>query len=207
MHLEALTGDLARDIFLRLNNFDGYYLAGGTALALQIGHRQSVDFDLFSERAVPKQLLSKASEVFADKKIAVSVNNSDELTLFIDDLKTIFLRYPFPVLEDLVAYKGLKFLGVREIAATKAYTIGRRGAYRDYLDLYFVMAGGFMALDDLIHLAGKKYGNGFNARLFLEQLLYLDDIEDTEIALLKKPNLNKRDLSSFFASEIKNIKL
>jgi hypothetical protein len=75
-------------------------------------------------------------------------------------------------------------LSIREIAATKAYTIGRRGAYKDYVDLYFVLLQGHSVLGDIIDLAERKFGDAFNARLFLEQLVFLDDVEDTEVQIL-----------------------
>ena len=68
--------------------------------------------------------------------IAPLINNTDELTVLVDDVKITFLKYPFPTFDPFVIYEHVPLLSVREIAATKAYTIGRRGAYKDYIDLY-----------------------------------------------------------------------
>lgn len=205
MHQEAL-GDKQKRIFPKLKNFKGFYLAGGTALALQIGHRVSVDFDLFSPENIERNLLSAVRKAFASETIITSVNNPGELTVFIDEVKVTFLKYPFPVLFDFVLHEGISFLSVKEIAATKAYTIGRRGSYKDYVDIFFAVSGGHVALDEIIAFAEKKYRDEFHARLFLEQLLYLDDIDDTEVIFLKK-QVTKREIELFFTEEIKKIEL
>ena len=134
MKLEVLTEE-GKDILPSLGKFEDFYLAGGTALALQIGHRISVDFDLFSEKEISKNLLAKVKRVFENKTVISSVNNPDELTVFINGVKTTFLKYTFPVQNKLIDYNGIKLLGAKEIAATKAYTIGRRGTIKDYVDL------------------------------------------------------------------------
>lgn len=206
MHLEALR-EKNRKLFVRLPQFPGFYLAGGTALALQIGHRVSVDFDLFSGHEIEKQLLSNMRRVFSDVPVVVSVNNPDELTTFINEVKITFLYYPFPVLCDFAVYDGVSLLSVKEISATKAYTIGRRGSYKDYVDLYYILSERHATLEEIIELAGKKYGSEFNGRLFLEQLVYLADIEDTEIQFLRGVPPDKVFLENFFANEIKKIKL
>src|SRR5712691_2017500 len=88
-------------------------------------------------------------------------------------VKITFLRYPFPPREPLVVYEGLKLLSIREIATTKAYTIGRRGSYKDYVDLYFVIAEHHITLPDIVRSGEAKFGADFNSRLLLEQLLYV----------------------------------
>lgn len=204
MHLEALT-KAGKEILPILKNFPGLYLAGGTALALQLGHRVSADFDLFSEADISATLLPLVQKTFDKRPFQISVNSREELTVFVNGVKITFLKYPFPVLEDLVEYEGLKMLGVSEIAATKAYTIGRRGSFKDYVDLYFAVKERIVDLDGIIERADKKYGGYFNGRLFLEQLIYLDDIEDTEIIFLKEA-VDKNNLEGFFATEIKKLR-
>lgn len=208
MHPEALK-EQSKPIFSQLKQFPEFYLAGGTALALQIGHRVSVDFDLFSDYEIEKALLSRVKKAYPSSAVNMSVNNPDELTLFIANTKVTFLYYPFPTLFDAIVYEGIKLLSVKELAATKAYTIGRRGSYKDYIDLYFVFSEKHATLDEVVELAKRKYGDEFNARLFLEQLIYLVDIEDMAIEFLRGSSFDfdKVKLENFFASEIKKIKL
>lgn len=203
LHKELLT-EKANNQFKKLENFsDEFYLAGGTALALQIGHRISLDYDFFSENKIKKTLLSKIEKIFSGTSIVVLLDNSRELTLLIDEVKYTFLHYPFPVLEPLIITKEIKLLSIKEILATKAYSIGRRGSFKDYIDLYTGLKQDYTNLSEIISLACKKYNDAFNSRLFLEQLLFLDDVEEIEIIMQNEIAPNKNELLNFFSNQIK----
>lgn len=203
MHPEALS-EKNKKVFRKLTAFSNFYLAGGTALALQIGHRVSVDFDLFSSEKIPSRLLKKVERTFKDGEINISVSNPDELSIFIDGTKVTFVKYHFPVLLSFVEYGGIRLLDKKEIGVTKAYAVGRRGSYRDYVDLYFLISEGHTYLEEIVDLAQKKYGHEFNSRLFLEQLIYLEDIEDTEVIFLKN-RVGKEGVKKFFEEQIKTL--
>jgi hypothetical protein len=196
MHQEALTKE-GLGLFPALTAFGAFYLAGGTALALQIGHRSSVDFDFFSPEPIERGLLNKVRRVFEGSTIQVLINNPEELTLLVDGVKITFLSYPFPVLSPLVPLGPVQALSVAEIGATKAYTIGRRGTYKDYVDLYFILKDKHSTLEDLVRLANEKYGSEFNSRLFLEQLLFMDDLGDYKIDFLLEPVTSPEILELF----------
>ena len=106
MHREVLTKPAA-PLFTSLGKFSGFYLAGGTALALQIGHRVSVDFDLFSDAEIKRSLLPSLRTVFPNASIAPLVNNADELTALVDTVKVTFLTYPFPTIDPSVLAEGV----------------------------------------------------------------------------------------------------
>jgi nucleotidyltransferase AbiEii toxin of type IV toxin-antitoxin system len=186
MHREALT-DAGAKLFPALASFADFYLAGGTALALQIGHRISVDFDLFRENPIDGALLRQVKKTFARETVAPIVNNPDELTVLVGSVKLTLLTYPFRLIEPLVSFDGQRMLSVKEIGATKAYTIGRRGTYKDYVDLYFILAEGHASLEEIVAIAERKFGGDFNSRLFTEQLLFMDDVHDFAIDFLKPP--------------------
>lgn len=205
MHTEALTKE-GLHLLPSLRAFGGFYLAGGTALALQIGHRMSVDFDFFSPDPIEATLLAKAERVFAPEALTLLVENADQLTFLIRGVKATFLHYPFPLLEPLVSLDGVPTLAVREIAATKAYTIGRRGTYKDYIDLYFVLVGGKAKLAEIIAMAEQKFGAAFNSRLFAEQLLFLDDVRDYQIDFLQT-RVAPDQLTAFFRNQIRELSL
>ncbi|MBI4142508.1 nucleotidyl transferase AbiEii/AbiGii toxin family protein [Candidatus Uhrbacteria bacterium] len=205
MHDAALT-DAGRAVFAQLHHFDQYYLAGGTALALQLGHRQSVDFDCFTDAAIPKALLRQVETAFSGTSVVPFVNNGDELSVAVGGVRLSFVRYPFPVLRPFAVLGDVRALGVLELAATKAYTIGRRGSLKDYVDVHAVLRGGHATLRDIIALAEEKYGEVFNGRLFLEQLVYLDDVEDEPIRFLGHP-VARTDLASFFERAVRTIGL
>lgn len=203
MHREVLP-EPADTLFPLLSRFPGFYLAGGTALALQIGHRVSVDFDLFSNDQINRALLTRVRHVFEEADISVRVDDADELTVLVNSVKITFLTYPFPAREPLVTYENVRLLSVPEIAATKAYTIGRRGAYKDYVDLYFIVVEKHAGLADIIADAEAKFGSDFNARLFLEQLVYVADLDDSEVRFIKSP-VTPRDVQTFFEERIRDL--
>ena len=257
-HLDALT-DKGKTIFPRLSYFSDFYLAGGTALALQIGHRVSVDFDFFHEDKIKRTLLPSVEKVFDQSKRHVLVNNANELTILVDEVKITFLSYPFPVILPKTHIGEIVALSVAEIGATKAYTIGRRGMFKspsnnpsvashrsfeqkhtkpakacrdkvtkvlcvialdraaqqesgysmgskDYVDVYAILHGGHATFQELIMIAEKKYGNAFDARLFLEQLSYFDDLEESPIVFLGE-TLSMAEIASFFSAEIKKLEI
>jgi len=203
MHREVLTKPAAA-LFPTLSRFRGFYLAGGTALALQIGHRVSVDFDLFCDDAIPRSVFERVQRVFAGAELSPLVNNADELTVLVNGVKITFLTYPFPAREPFVRYDDVLLLSVREIATTKAYTIGRRGSFKDYVDLYFVIAEERATLAGIIAGAERKFGADFNSRLFLEQLVYLADLDDTEVQFIK-PVVTAEEIQTFFEERIREI--
>ncbi|OGZ08564.1 MAG: hypothetical protein A3D65_04900 [Candidatus Lloydbacteria bacterium RIFCSPHIGHO2_02_FULL_50_13] len=205
VHLEALT-DKGREIFPRLSYFSDFYLAGGTALSLQIGHRVSVDFDFFHDEKIKRTLLPSVEKIFDDYERRVLVNNANELTILADEVKITFLSYPFPVILPKTDIDKVAALAVSEIGATKAYTIGRRGMFKNYVDVYAVLHGGHATLVELIAHAEKKYGSAFNARLFLEQLAYFDDLEETPIVFLGK-GVRMTEIIAFFSAEIKKLEI
>lgn len=205
MHPEVLT-EQGKKLFPEFKGFDDFYLAGGTGLALQVGHRISEDFDFFTEGYLPEGLLDSVEEVFPEREVSPAVNSSEELTVFIAETKITFLRYPFELINRLKVYQGVSIMEVSEIGATKAYTIGRRGSFKDYVDLYFCMQKGHASLIEIIDLAREKYGKKFNGRLFLEQLLYLEDIQSTSLRFLGE-EVGEDKIKTFFEKEIGKIDL
>jgi hypothetical protein len=197
MHREVLT-ERGAELYGFLSRFDDFYLAGGTGLALQLGHRISLDSDLFIDGAIKRSLLPKVQTVFGpSRSISLLVNNPEELTVLVDGVKVTFLSYPFPTFDPFVSLAGVFTLSVRESAATKAYTIGRRGSFKDYVDLYFVLAERYASLREVIDLAERKFGDAFNSRLFLEQIVSVDDLEDTDIEFLAQP-VDQEDIRQSF---------
>jgi predicted nucleotidyltransferase component of viral defense system len=178
-------------------------LAGGTALALQIGHRVSVDFDLFSEQILPENLLNEIESVFSNLSVKTILNTDKQLTVTVNSTQVTFLTYPFPLIVPLVQNDFLPLLSIREIAATKAYSLGRRATFKDYVDLYFIVKEGHSDIKGIIELSEKKYQGAFNRKLFLEQLVYLRDITTIELEFLRE-TVDKEKIEKFFKTEIKN---
>lgn len=205
MRLEALKSE-QRKIFEKLKYFPEFYLVGGTALALQIGHRISVDFDLFTAKKIPAELLDKVKRIFKEFKIKIIINHSEQLGVKINEIKVDFVKYTFPLVLNLTEFMGVKIAAVAEIAAMKAHVLDRRGTLKDYIDLFFILKDKHSTIEETRKIAEKKYKDEFNFRLFLEQLVYLGDIREEKIQFLKKP-VKKADMLEFFKKEIGNIKI
>ncbi len=93
-----------------------------------------------------------------------------------------------------------------EIAATKAYTIGRRGNFIDYVDVYYILRGEHCQLPEIISIADEKYAQTFNSRLFLEQLVFLKDVPEDKLVFLKE-SVSREQIQAFFEAEISQMKL
>jgi len=204
MHHELLPQDLRALLSTPLPG-PGFYLAGGTALALQLGHRISVDLDWMHDKPISEALLPAVEKTYAGRQLDIRVNNSAELTFLADGAKVTFLHYPFPLLFPKVEFDKVSLAAVGDIAGMKAYAIGRRATYKDYVDLYFILKHG-VDLEGIISIAQKKFGSVFDPRLFLEQLVYFDDIADMAIQFAGKP-IQIEDLENFFEQETAKLKL
>lgn len=205
MRLEALKLEQQK-IFKKLKYFSEFYLVGGTALALQIGHRISVDFDLFSPNEIPKSLLKKLKKLFKNFDITIILNVSEQLSVKIGQTKIDFVKYAFSPRLNLIELNGVKSVSIPEIAAMKAFAIGQRGTMKDYIDLYFILKEGYATIGEIKKLAEEKYKNEFNFRLFLEQIVYLEDVKDMKIEFLKE-KITRDHLQKFFKEEIKKLKI
>ena len=205
MYLEALKLE-QKKIFAKLGEFPDFYLVGGTALALQIGHRISVDFDLFSKEDIPRTLLPKVKRVFRDMEVKVIINHLEQLSVKTGETKIDFVKYNFPLILKLIEFKDVKILPVAEIAAMKAYTLNYRGSLKDYIDLYFVLKRKHTSLKEIKEIGEAKYKNDFNFRLFLEQILYLEGFKEEKIEFLKE-KVTKKEIQEFFEKEIGKFKI
>ncbi len=200
MHQEALN-DNTKAIWEKCGFLSDGYLAGGTALAFQIGHRQSIDLDFFFAAPIQKTLLDVIEQKFGGV-IVPSVKTADELTVLISGVKTTFLHYPFPLLDTTVPSGVVPLASIRDIASMKAYALGRRQSLKDYVDLYVILLKKLTPLGVIIEDAKQKYGEAFNDRLFLEQLLYTDDLEEEPILWLTG-SVSKEGMREFFENLVR----
>lgn len=195
-----------KELFKRLAKFKDFYLAGGTALALQIGHRISVDFDFFSEKDITPVLLTKIRRVFKDYSLKVLLRHSEQLTVLVNGVRLDFVKYRFPLVLKTVEYQGVKMAQAPEIIAMKAFALNFRGTNKDYIDIYFALKEKYVSLGKIEKIGDRKYGGEFNFKLFLQQLIILEGLEELEMEFLKtKPN--QKEMEAFFRKEIAKIKL
>lgn len=178
MHSEILN-DRQKELLPLMAQFRReYYLVGGTAIALYIGHRRSIDFDLFKPSPINhKRNLDKISATsFAH---IVTRRVAEQMNLIVNDVKVTFFQYPFPV-EPTAIFDGyFRLPSLLQLAAMKAYALGRRSKWKDYVDLYFLLRDHF-TIADITNVATQIFGELFSEKTFRSQLCYFDDIDYTE---------------------------
>lgn len=188
-----------------LKNLSKYgILAGGTALMTQIAHRRSYDLDIFLAKLISKKFLYRVKQYF--KKIEIITDTGDEFS-FVSvshGVKISFIFYPFFPLYKTIPTPYLRFLSWKDIALDKAHTIGRRGEWRDYIDLYFIIKKGF-PLKNIIKGAQKKFGDSFSEKLFLSQLVYFGDLKDFTIDFIGE-KYSQKEIKNFLEKEVERYK-
>ena len=168
---------MARKLFPKTQEF---YLAGGTALALQIGHRRSVDFDLASSEPLRTFDLERRIMTEGLKIQSVFTATGDEFSMLIEETKITFFYFPFPIHPRILWQTGrIKLPEIDELGAMKAYALGRRSQWKDYVDLFFLLKFK-LSIDEIIAKAKDLFSTHFNTKLFREQLCYFDDIDSSE---------------------------
>lgn len=196
MHYEIL--DKKRiDILPLLGRFkDEFYLAGGTALALQIGHRDSVDFDFFSAGDIDTvKLFSRVEEIFSAFSILKIQEEKNTLTVLIDKtIKIIFFSYAYPLLDDFIEDEYFKLASIRDIACMKVSAILGRATNKDYIDLYFILQE--MDLPSLLDAAQEKFPH-IETNLILKSLVYFEDISPEPIIFKNNLNVSMEEVEGF----------
>ena len=193
--LEIL-GPERQKVFGQLAEFrDDGYLAGGTALALQLDHRVSVDFDVFTYKPISARLRASITKHFSIQQ--VHLNTSDQYTFTThENIEVTFVWFDYPLIQPLVPTSSISLASIVDIAANKANTLGLRAVWRDYVDLFWLMREEGVALQDIIAWAKQKHSTEFVEAQFLEQLVYFTDLTVTPIQFLKKRYITQ-DIQSF----------
>lgn len=177
MHDNVLTEEQKKLLPL-VKSFSGEFgLVGGTAIAFQIGHRRSVDFDFFTLKDFDVDRVRE--KIRRTNKIrSTFVENPGELTIDVDGIKMTFYKYPFEIkfserLEDVIKMPDLLTLG-----AMKAFALGRRAKWKDYVDLFFIFKK--YSLRKVSDKAKSLFAGEFNEKLLREELSYFADIDYSE---------------------------
>ena len=178
------------------------YLAGGTAAALQLGHRISVDFDFFTTKEfMPKEIsvaLSKLGSFDEEQESKGTILGKFEGINF-----SLFV-YKYPLIFPALKYLSVSIADIRDIAAMKIDAIATRGAKRDFIDLYFICKSGYQ-LTDLLDFYDKKYRRLASNHIHIQKsLVFFNDAEPDEMPRMLK-NVKWEEVKEFFEEEIKKI--
>ncbi len=176
MFEEALY-DETRKVLAQLGTLEflkSFYLAGGTALAMQLGHRKSIDLDFFTPQFPPHDSLIKN---LSPLSLEHTTPLEGALDVVVEGVKVSFLRYEYQVLEDFHLYLNVRVADVVDIGCMKLTAISSRGAKKDFLDLAFLLRK--MSLNELLaHFQEKYAGVNYNLIHILKSLTYFNDAEE-----------------------------
>ena len=117
--------------------FQQFNLVGGTSLSLQIGHRISIDLDLFTFEDYDSQTMLNALETIGN--VDILVDKPPFLQVKLDDVKMDFLKFPYPFVKEFKEIEGIRLVSIELIAVMKLLAIARRGVKKDFYDLYFLL--------------------------------------------------------------------
>ena len=182
--LPAKTGILIADFQKTPPSFlKDFYLSGGTALSLQIGHRESEDLDFFCEKDFDPGQVEVALMSFGSLEETELDKNT--LNTYLKGVKLQFLSYPYRLIEPLVDWQGIKLSSVIDITCTKLQTVGMRGSKKDFIDLYFLLE--FFSLEDLFKALEKKYPEiGYDTTHILKSLVYFEEADGQPMPRMHK---------------------
>lgn len=169
IHSETL--ELLKEI-QKIEMFKSLRLVGGTALALQIGHRVSVDLDFFGSLDADKISIKNEINKIGETTILQSTEN---INIFrVNDIKIDIVNYPYPWLEEKIVEDELRLAGIKDIAAMKLAAITGRGEKKDFIDLYFLLK--HFSIKQMLAFYEQKYHDG-STFLLLRSLAYFDDAD------------------------------
>jgi hypothetical protein len=155
--------------------FSEMRLVGGTALALQLGHRNSVDLDFFGKMNFTREELERELK---DHGLEITVRSESKLIKItqIEDVKIDFVDYSSVIwLEPAVLSDGLRLAGLKDIGAMKISAIAGRGTKKDFIDLFFLLQ--HFSLEQLIYYYKQKYETNAIFHI-IRSLTYFDDAEE-----------------------------
>lgn len=159
-----------------LKEFSDFRLVGGTALALQYGHRKSIDLDFFGKRKFDSINFEVALSGFTSIRI---VNNTAYIKqYFINETKVDFVQYPYNWIDDAIIEDGAILATSKDIAAMKLSAITNRGSKKDFIDLFQLLK--IYSLKEMVNFYSQKYPDG-SEFLVLKSLNYFHDAEKDEM--------------------------
>ncbi len=175
LHLEAVSKSLIKLLqrLMAAEQLQEFYLVGGTALALHYGHRKSIDLDLFAHKPFDAVKLGEfLSQKFSLTEASVAANT---VLGQINGIKTDFIAYQYPLIQEIISIDGIRLLGIEDIAAMKLNAIANRGSKKDFWDYAELLK--HFDQESLLSFYTKKYPNSSLWNLE-KSLCYFDDAEN-----------------------------
>ena len=157
-----------------LPELEPFFLVGGTALAIQIGHRKSEDLDFFTRDSFETEAVLEAIRRDDTGDLIVLGKATNTLNLAIGGVKVDVMRHGYPLVDDLVSVGKVRMAQPADIAAMKLAAITNRGSRKDFVDLYFLLRE--FSLSDMLAFYEQKYA-GHDLFPVIKSLAWFDDAE------------------------------
>ena len=204
MYYEILDKHRKKTLPFLKNLKDEFYLAGGTALALQIGHRDSIYFDFFSNNEIDTvQLFSKLKTIFNKFQILKIQEEKNTLTILINNIiKISFFSYGYKLLKNKIIEPNLCIASMEDIACMKLSAIISRATNKDYIDLYYILKQ--LDLQAVLKMCEEKF-NDIDTNLILKSLIFFDDVSIEPINFKNNMDIKFKEIKSFLIKEVKRI--
>lgn len=200
LHKETISPNTL-ELLIRLQQKEylkGFCLVGGTALALQIGHRTSVDLDLFSDFSYDTAYVLENLSADFDFKLFFSANNT--LKGSIDGVQVDILAHRYPYVCSPLIIENITMVSVEDIIAMKLNAISISGQrIKDFIDIFYLLKS--YTIDDMIRFYKTKYAT-FNEVNVLKSLTWFEDIDHSDMpVLLENPKLKWSEVSTTIRHE------
>ena len=164
-------------------SLENYYLAGGTALALQTGIIESFDFDFFIQTEFDENLLIQELEEIGN--LEVTVCRKGTVHAILNGVQLTFLYFKNNLVADKIEVedvKGLYLASIKDIAIMKLIAISQRGTKKDFFDLYYICNNFNITITDILKMLKEKYDeNKVNYAHIIQSLSYFEDAEDENL--------------------------
>jgi hypothetical protein len=205
MHPEILT-EKQLTILPYLKGFNRkFYLVGGTAIALYLGHRQSIDYDLFCEKPFAKSYVYSRLNKVPFRKIKL-LEDVDQIHFIINEVKMTFFHFPYPIPHGQKINEFLSAPSLLTLAAMKAFALGRRAKWKDYVDMYFILRD-YFTVSQIAAEATNRFGDLFSDKLFRQQLAFHADINYSEPVEYLVPAPSEYEIKQFLIDKAIEISL
>jgi hypothetical protein len=173
-----------------------FYLVGGTAIALYLGHRESLDFDLFRQKPFKNSAIKREVDDW-NFDYQLLVERADQIHLIVNGIKITFFEFPYEIKAQTTFENTIQLPDLLTLSAMKAFALGGRGKWKDYVDLYFIIKDHY-TIKEISSKAKELFGSSFNPLLFTKQLCYFDDINYSEIPIfLPGFEVNEEEVKAF----------
>jgi len=189
------------DLLAQKGISQAFYLGGGTAIALHLGHRVSVDLDFFTPDHFENNDLESELQNFRTYRRERLAN--DTLLGALEDLRISFFRYRYQLLETPAEFLGTKILQLPDLAAMKIEAIAQRNTKRDFIDLYFLAREAGITPENALDYHKSKYeGLDINLSHLVLSLSFFDEADEDPMPKMIKP-VNWNDVKKYFQRESK----